>query len=176
MKYIFAFTFLLKSFCLFSQVIIGDDVGSATNKTSVILDFSTKENRGIVLPYITELPQNPVGGTLILDATTPQKARVKYYNGTEWVDLSGNDGIVTQDFLQPPIYDGQVIINASESHANGALILEDQTKAMILPMVSDYKSIINPAAGMIVYIKKDRAKRLAVFNGSKWSFWKSESH
>lgn len=176
MKNIFAFSFLLKSFFVFSQVIIGDEVGSATDKTSVILEFSTKENRGIVLPYITELPQNPVGGTLILDAITPQKARVKYYNGTEWVDLSGNDGTVAQEFLQPPTYNGKVIINASESPANGTLILEDLTKAMVLPIVNDYRDIINPAAGMMVYIKKNGAKRLAVFNGSKWSFWKATPH
>lgn len=176
MKNIFVFAFLLKSFFVFSQVIIGDEVGSATDKTSVILEFSTKENRGIVLPYITELPQNPVGGTLILDATTPQKARVKYYNGTQWVDLSGNDGTVAQEFLQAPTYDGKVIINASESTANGALILEDLTKAMVLPMVNDFRDIINPAAGMMVYIKKNGAKRLAVFNGTKWSFWKATPH
>lgn len=165
---------------MFSQVIIGDEVGTATDKTSVILEFSKKEDRGIVLPYVTELPQpkspNLVGGTLVLDATNPQGARVKYYNSKKWVDLSGNDGKVEQEFLQPPLYNGTVIINASESPAYGALILEDSTKAMILPMVKDYRDILSPAAGMIVYIRKEGAKRLAVFNGKKWSFWKATLH
>lgn len=176
MKNIFVLAFLLKSFFMFSQVIIGDKVGTATDKTSVILEFSTKENRGIVLPYVTELPKNPVGGTLVLDATNPKAARVKYYNSEKWVDLSGNDGVVEQNLLPSPLHNGTVIINASKSPADGALILEDSTKAMVLPMVKDYTDIISPAPGMIVYIKKKGAERLAVFNGTKWSFWKATTN
>jgi hypothetical protein len=43
---------------------------------------------------------------------------------------------------------------------------------MVLPTVQDVQNIPSPSAGMMVYINKEGAKRLAVFNGSKWSYWK----
>ena len=55
--------------------------------------------------------------------------------------------------------------------AAGILVLEDQTKAMVLPRVaSPHLNIIDPAPGMMVY--DTTAKQLAVFNGTVWSFWK----
>ena len=43
---------------------------------------------------------------------------------------------------------------------------------MVLPIVNSIDNIVNPSPGMMVYVNKAGAKRLAVFNGSKWSFWK----
>jgi len=47
----------------------------------------------------------------------------------------------------------------------------DVNKAMTLPKIaSPHLSIVNPAAGMMVYdITK---KQLAIYNGTVWSFWK----
>ena len=52
----------------------------------------------------------------------------------------------------------------------GILVLEDNDKAMILPLVDKYSSVVNPSPGMMVYdLSNDM---LCVFNGTVWSFWK----
>lgn len=169
---------VIASFC-FSQIIIGDDIGTANDKTSVLLEFAN-QNKGIILPYNRILPSGSglVEGTILLDATDPANAKVKYYNGT-WQDLSSGNGANLSSYLsiQPStvIEDTTkgAIIGAPTSSANGVLILESSNKAMVLPMVDNTDNIPDPAPGMMVYINKEGAKRLAVFNGSKWTFWKS---
>lgn len=166
---------LLISVMGFSQVIIGDAVGTATNKTAVLLEFANTGDKGVVLPYVTTLPTSPTEGTLVLDATTSTTARVKYYNGS-WIDLSGQDADITSELaIQPTGVDetnAKVIIGATSSSADGVLVLESQTKAMVLPIVASTEDVPSPSPGMMVYINKADAKRLAVFNGSKWSYWK----
>ena len=166
-----------------AQVIIGDKVGTAANKTSVLLEFAKDQNKGLIVPYVRTLPTDPTPGTILLDASTPTAARMKYWNGTSWIDLSGQDAnlVTPTDFLAvqptaaevPELDASKVIIGGTTSSADGALVLESNTKAMVLPTVEDVKNIPSPSPGMMVYVKKDGAKRLAVFNGSKWSFWKS---
>ena len=174
---------LLLSILVFSQVIIGDNIGTATNKTSVLLDFAAGQNKGIILPYVRTIPTttiNPqalVGGSILLDSSTPNQARVKYYNDTTWVDLSsGNNGNVSAFLTIQPnvteISNAKAIIGATSSSADGVLVLESSTKGMVLPMTSDVNNIPSPAPGMMVYINKTGAKRLAVYNGSVWTFWK----
>lgn len=162
-----------------AQIIVGDAVGTSTNKTSVLLDFAPNQNKGIILPYVRTLPASPAEGTLVLDATDPAKARVKYYNGA-WVDLSARDTDVTNILTTQPttiqvseVPGEKIIIGAASTAANGVLVLESTTKAMVLPIVSDVQNIPNPSPGMMVYVNKAGAKRLAVFNGSSWAFWKS---
>lgn len=168
---------------IFSQVIIGDEVGTATDKTSVLLEFANDGNKGIVLPYVTTVPSNPVEGTIILDASTATEARVKYYNGigadSGWVDLSGVDADVSAELADQPATaesaGAKVIIGAAASNADGVLVLESSAKAMVLPIVEDVADIPTPSPGMMVYINKTGSKRLAVYNGSKWSFWASSN-
>lgn len=161
---------------LFSQVIIGGTAGTASNKTSVLLEFEG-QNKGIILPYTRSLPSSPAEGTILLDASTSSEARVKFYNGS-WVDLSGQDANITDALLIQPSAsqvtednNTKSIIGSNSSPADGVLILESQTKAMVLPTVQNTDDIVNPSPGMLVYINKTGAKRLAVFNGSKWSYW-----
>lgn len=163
----------------FSQVIIGDKIGTVTDKTSVLLEFAANQNKGIILPYNRILPSGSglAEGTILLDANDPTNAKVKYYNGT-WQDLSSGNGANVSSYLsiQPSTVVEDTtkgaIIGTSASSANGVLILESATKAMVLPMVESTDNITDPAPGMLVYINKNGAKRLAVFNGSKWTFWK----
>lgn len=159
----------------FSQIVIGDEVGTAANKTSVLLEFANSGNKGIVLPFVRTLPALPSEGTLLLDAVNPAQSRVKYYNGSSWIDLSRQNGDVTFALsTQPTIFEipgARVIIGSDTSPANGVLVLESATKAMVLPMVSDVNNIPSPSAGMMVYVNKAGSKRLAVYNGSRWSFW-----
>ncbi|MFC6268937.1 hypothetical protein [Frigoriflavimonas asaccharolytica] len=156
-----------------AQVIIGDAVGTATVKTSVLLEFAAGQNKGIILPYVRVLPVAPTEGTILLDASNPNAARMKYYNGT-WKDLSGQDADVTAALADQPISiteTGKSIIGATTSTADGVLVLESATKAMVLPTVSNVQDVPNPSPGMMVYINRLGGKRLAVFNGAKWSYW-----
>jgi hypothetical protein len=181
MKTIYTIALSLFSTLGYSQVIIGDAIGTVPSgqKTSVLLEFAAGQNKGIILPYTTTLPSGAglVPGTIILDATNATKARVKMYNGTSWIDLSsGHDGDVTGALtLQPtttPSPSAKVIIGANSTSADGILVLESTNKAMVLPMVVDVNNILEPSAGMMVYVNKPGLKRLAVFNGSVWTFWK----
>lgn len=178
MKKTILFLLIGQAITVNAQIIIGDAIGTAYDKTSVLLDFSADHNEGLILPYVRILPVNPAEGTLMLDATDPLKARVKYYNGS-WIDLSSQDADINIHLADQPtplqfpeMPDSKTIIGATSSAADGVLVLESTTKSMILPTVEDVQNIINPSPGMIVYINKSGAKRLAIYNGSKWSYWK----
>lgn len=178
MKKIIATIFLGSMAFANAQVIIGDAVGTAPVKTSVLLEFALGQNKGLILPYVRTMPATPTEGTILLDASTATTARVKYYNGT-WQDLSGQDANVTSalanqptELQAPELATTKSIIGAQTSPAEGVLILESTTKAMVLPTVADVQNIPSPSPGMMVYINKAGAKRLAIFNGAKWSFWK----
>lgn len=173
MKKLISIVFFVIFFSANAQIIIGDDIGTASNKTSVLLEFAANHNKGIIVPYLRSLPATPTEGTIILDASNASAARVKYYNGS-WQDLSGQDANVNPALTVQPIgisETGGTIIGADNSAADGVLVLESTTKAMVLPIVTDVQNIPSPSPGMIVYVKGVN-KRLAVFNGAKWSFWK----
>lgn len=189
MKNIIITTLFLYASYANAQVIIGNtDGGPETNKSSVLLEFARSDNKGIVVPTVREKTSiTPTQGTILLDATDASKARVKFYNGKNtsvdngWVDLSGQDGVVTSFLADQPVTTtavsdkGKAIIGASSSTADGVLVLESNTKAMVLPIVTDYTNIKNPAPGMMAFLKPSTGSahyRLIVFNGTKWSFWK----
>ena len=190
MKKLIATLFLVSISFVNAQVIIGDDVGTAAVKTSVLLEFAANQNKGLILPYVRTKSLTPTEGTILLDASLPTatpgtEARVKYYAGSVkgWVDLSGQDAnlnstAVLADFAaeQPSTIventSSKAIIGAQATTADGVLVLESTTKAMVLPTVADVQNIPSPSPGMLVYVNKAGAKRLAIFNGAKWSFWK----
>ena len=190
MKKLIATLFLVSISFVNAQVIIGDAVGTAAVKTSVLLEFAANQNKGFILPYVRTKSLTPTEGTILLDASEPSgtpgtQARVKYYAGSVkgWVDLSGQDAnlnstTVLANFAteQPSTITetatSKAIIGAQTTTADGVLVLESTTKAMVLPTVADVQNIPSPSPGMMVYVNKTGAKRLAVFNGSKWSFWK----
>lgn len=172
-----------------AQVIIGDNIGTVPNgqKSSVLLEFAAGKQKGIILPYVRTLPAGieVCTGTFVLDASNPSKAKVKYYNGIinatnpdGWFDLSSdNEADVTSALLHQPLAvnensNSKVVIGAANSTNPGALVLESDTKAMVLPMIESTDQIIDPAPGMLVYINKTGAKRLAVYNGKAWTYWK----
>lgn len=176
MKNIFTILFALLSVSVFSQVAIGK---TSVESPSVSLDFGTG-NRGMVLPWVTSTAAvtGVVNGTMVYDLTD-KKVKVKY--NAAWKDLSVNTQGTTVDPLTS--VDGVLIQNSATENTlaksaigtltatPGLLVLEDTTKAMVLPKVaSPHLNIINPAPGMIVYDTFN--KQLAVFNGFVWSFWK----
>lgn len=168
MKTILKTILVLIPFWSFSQVTIGKN-GAAPSSPAVLLEFGNDGDKGIIVPYINGEPADASVGTVILD-THVKRMKVKTAAG--WVDLSGMDGTVSTD-LQDPLLSApsaKVIIGANTSDAPGILVLESTDKALVLPKVTNYTDIVNPSAGMLVYVTTN--KRIAVFNGSKWTFWK----
>lgn len=166
----------------YSQVRIGKSVATSLSSPSVLLEFGDEGNKGLILPYVETVPTDAVGGTLIFDVSAAGEYKVKVKNeNAGWTDFSIESGYSTAvetDVKTPqktPLADragAKVIIGASTTSTPGIVVLESANKAMVLPIVSSYDQVPNPSAGMMVYINKTGAKRLAVFNGQKWTFWK----
>ncbi|MDR6919264.1 hypothetical protein [Chryseobacterium sp. 2987] len=172
-------TLILSLACLpaKSQVAIGKQ--SVTN-ISVSLEFASTENRGLILPYITDKSSITEEGSVIYDTTDH---KVKYLKDSGmWVNLSEDDGTVStigtadlsvqgSDKVEKPTAKTAIGTNGAMDTTSGILVLTDVDKAMILPNVaSPHLNIINPASGMLVY--DTTKKQLAVYNGKVWSFWK----
>lgn len=162
--------FLAISFEAYTQVAIEK---TSLSSSSVILEFGTDKNKGIILPWVissnsVDTASAAVSGTFIFD-TNDKKVKVKTSSG--WKDLSGQSGNADTT-LQENLQENPTakVIIGSNNTIPGILVLEATDKAMVLPIIDDYTDIVNPSAGMMVYIKKN--KRLATFNGTSWSFWK----
>lgn len=182
MKKILSLIVAASSTLVYSQVIIGNDIGTAANKTSVLMEFAAGQNKGLILPYVRTLPTGSTlaEGTVLLDGTSASAAGVKIYRNGSWFDLSsGNGANVTTYLAQQPdavseTPSNKAIIGSQASSADGVLVLESVTKAMVLPTVQNTANILNPAPGMMVYVDRIGGKRLAVYNGSVWTYWKPQ--
>ncbi len=178
MKKLTLFISVLFAIGLQAQVAIGKT--NVTNN-SVSLEFATTENRGLILPYVTDKSGIVAEGTIIYDATADHKVKYLKNNGT-WVNLSEDDGttatIGTADLTiqgtgrtEKAVAKTVIGPNPSTDGTAGILVLTATNKAMILPKVaSPHLNIYNPAAGLMVY--DTTAKQLAVYNGKVWTFWK----
>lgn len=164
---------LILSIGIRSQVAINK---SNITNGSVSVEFADTENKGLILPYVTDKTGITENGTIIYDTSD---FKVKYLKDTAaWFDLSIDPTGVADLNIQGNDKTEQIgakvaIVSTGnpDSPTKGILVLEDTDKAMILPKVaSPHLNIISPAAGLIVY---DTASRqLAVYNGKVWSFWK----
>ena len=169
-KSIFITIFCCSAAC-FSQIKIG---GENVTNSAVSLEFGTGY-KGVVLPWVTNVTSvnDAVGGTVVFDSS---EGKIKYYNGSSWVDLSkvanGNlDTTLQQGLTELP--EAKVTVGVP-TNTSGILVLEDKNKAMVLPKVeSPHINIISPSAGMMVY--DTLTKQLAVYNGAVWTFWKPKS-
>jgi hypothetical protein len=176
------------SISTFSQVRIGA-VNSVSNisNTSVLLEFGTDGDKGIILPYVETVPtgaNNAKGGTIIFDVSSNSEYKVKVKNeNAGWKDLSQISGYsqavesvvkVPQALPLADQTNGKAIIGDSNSTTDGVLVLDSPDKAMVLPIVSNYAAIINPSPGMMAFLQGLTAAdhRLIIFNGQKWTFWK----
>ena len=169
MKNIIIAITVLCSASAFGQVIIGTGKTVPTT-SSVSLEFGT-ENKGVLLPAVDSQTAvtGAVPGTLIFDAAD-KKVKVKLTNS--WKDLSVN---TTGQAYTTPAFTSEaasakVAIGNIVSSTPGILVLEDSNKAMVLPTVNSYADVVNPSAGMMVYVKS--VKQVAFYNGAVWSFWK----
>ena len=158
----------ISNFCL-AQV----GIEKTTVEGSGILDFPLGTTKGIILPNVTNSVNIiPVTrGTIVYDLTTKN---AQYYDGA-WKTLH----ILSTPGIAPTILPGNdlpltklgVIIGQQTSSAEGVLILESQSKALILPKVENpVTNVKSPVAGMMVY---DPTKKImAVYNGKDWTFLK----
>lgn len=179
------------SFMASAQIIIGGTNGTApsNNKAAVLIEFESGQNKGIILPYVRTMPSSAdvTPGTILLDASINNAAqsKVKYYAPSNvnadvsgWVDLSaGNEANISSLMNIQPLsaavtedLASKAILGANSSSANGVLVLESTTKVMVLPQVANTNDIKDPAPGMMVYLNGTN-KRLAIYNGSKWTYW-----
>lgn len=189
MKQIIAILLLGLAGTAYSQVMINSDADTAITETSsesVLVEFGNDNNKGIILPYVETMPDSAVGGTLVFDVTAENEYRIKVKNqNTGWTDLSGVSGYTTtveSEVKSPqasPFADAataKTVIGSDTSSADGILVLESETQAMVLPKVTNVDNIPSPSPGMMVFVtgtaSDGSGQRLAFFNGTTWSFWK----
>ena len=173
-KYILIWALLFAFIGGNAQVIINPDTNQLQSSPSVLVEFGTQP-KGLLLPWVTNTAgvTGAVAGTVVYDVSDK---KVKYLKGgSGWVDLSIDGSGIVDTSLQDSPQDAagaRTIIGERTASAPGILVLDSQTKAMVLPKVAQpYLNIINPSAGMMVY--DTTAKQLAVFNGTVWTFWKA---
>jgi len=190
---IIMFACLLLGSGVMAQVAIGKATisvipSTTTPNPSISLEFGdyvAGQGKGIVLPWVNSAAatSGSVAGTVIYDSTDKI---VKYKNSaTTWFNLSKNettlvDGTANYDTtgvvnmsLQTGLTDAPTakVSIGTLSSTPGVLVLEDATKAMVLPKVaSPHLNIVNPEPGTMAY--DTVTKQLAVYNGKVWSFWK----
>ncbi|MBT2621847.1 hypothetical protein [Chryseobacterium sp. ISL-6] len=151
--------------------IAGAQVGVETEtiRGSGILDFPTGINKGIILPVLTEANSTPSAGTIRMYNKVIQGVTS---SGVVNFSDPGDTAAVTFNTSTPQAASvNSVIIGAATSAATGgALVLESDTKALILPHVSNVETMPSPYPGTICY--DVRSKTFAMFDGKVWNFWK----
>nr|WP_314498531.1 FISUMP domain-containing protein [uncultured Chryseobacterium sp.] len=185
---------LLVSGHIFSQITIGKSSATlAPASATVSIEFgdATGGARGIVLPWATsEAVVNgtnpaPITGTLFFDSAAKKVKLGRSVTAdataiSQYLDLSAGAlipavGVGVAD-INDEVSTAKVIVSVTPAIAtanitNGILVLADTNKAMVLPRVNSYADIVNPSAGMMVFVTGTTPQQLAVFNGREWSFW-----
>lgn len=184
-KYIAIFVLSLSGLG-FAQVTIGKTTAAgAPSSARVSVEFgnATGGAKGVVLPWVTSpgAVTTPVPGTMIFDSASQ---KVRYSIGatqsatsvSSWVDLSSGAYTPTVSSNSDTTNENgaaKVLIggNPLNDTTSGILVLGDVDKAMVLPRVNSYTDILNPSAGMVVFVTGTTPNQLAVYNGREWSFW-----
>jgi hypothetical protein len=149
-------TTLTSALCA-AQVLIDRTTASSS---SVILEFGN-EAKGIVLEPI-DLTSSMSPGTMIFDDNS---GSFRYFNGTSWSPVI-NGG--TENSVTSYPASGKVILNDSNSTADGIFIIEDYTRAMVLPVVPNGTlTIKEPSIGHMFYGPENQS--IKVFNGVSWT-------
>lgn len=155
----------LSSFAL-SQVAIGKTEVLGSN-TLLDFDQSPNNSKGIILPSVTN-NSNATNGTFIFDVNTK---KVRMYENNTWKDLSDEGNISNLISNSSNDIGKGVVIGNQNSTVNGVLVLESDSKAIILPYIENpHLTVKNPYAGMMCY--DTFSKTLAVFDGVNWNYWK----
>lgn len=175
-KIIYTITLSSLASFAFGQVAIGKQ---SVTGTTTLLDFdnTTGNTKGIILPAVennsTALAATVTdnNGTFLFDKSDQ---KVKMYENSTWVNLS-DKGSVTSALTANTNTSAEngkgAIIGADTTTAKGILVLENTTKAMILPQIANPDtSVKSPYPGMMCY--DTASKTLALFDGVNWNYWK----
>lgn len=174
---------ILVSNLSFAQVTIGKASPYTAANATVSLEFgnATGGARGIVLPWVTAATgvTSAVPGTIIFDSADQ---KVKFGTAatanatavTSWGDLSAGAYAPTTPNVPDTNTENataKTLIGGTPATdtTSGILVLGDTDKAMILPRVNSHTDIVNPTAGMMVYVTG--TQQLALYNGREWTFW-----
>lgn len=144
-------------------------IGKRTVDGSAVLDFASGTTKGIILPAVESLPLTPANGTFLFDKND---SKVKMTQGGSWVNLS-NTGNATAIVPYSGTVDNekQTIIGARFTKADGVLVLESFSKALVLPKIANpHLNVKSPYPGMMCY--DTTRKAMAIFDGSVWNYWK----
>ncbi|GGG56847.1 hypothetical protein [Epilithonimonas arachidiradicis] len=185
MKTYIATLVILISSISFGQVTIGKSSPYTPANATVSLEFgnATGGARGIVLPWVTAATNvaSAVPGTLIFDSNDQKvkfgtSATANATTVASWTDLSAGayaPVVANVPDTNAEVATAKTLIGGTPSSDTtpGILVLGDTNKAMILPRVNSYTDIVNPTAGMMVYVTGTTPQQLALFNGREWSFW-----
>lgn len=142
-------------------------IGKETVDGSGILDFQANSQKGIILPWISDISLVEQG-SLIYNAIDK---KVKFRNGLNWQDLSIKEGQVDTSEIDPYNELGEGVIIGDKLNApSGVLVLNRQDKALILPKnLNPWDNILKPEPGTITY--DPDANLICIFNGTEWTFW-----
>ncbi|MDO5510430.1 MAG: hypothetical protein Q4F57_07020 [Weeksellaceae bacterium] len=174
MKHILLTLALAGSALLQAQVAI--EQAYITN-SRVILEFNDQldeENalrnaKGIVLPVVTQLDAASVPGTIFIDAADNQVKILTINQGPQTLSkASPNYDFQPVDSTLVEVGEG-VVIGVEDAAPPGVLVLNDDTKAMVLPVVESVVNVRNPEPGMWVYEQRTRA--MAFYNGEVWTLY-----
>ncbi|NBL63581.1 hypothetical protein GV828_00015 [Flavobacterium sp. NST-5] len=140
-----------------------------TTSVSALLNFKTGTTNGLILPAVQALPTTPANGTFLFDRND---SKVKMRQNGVWVDLSATGNSSTLVGYSGTVENNKkTVIGATESTADGVLVLESTNKALVLPHVANpHLTVKSPYPGMMCY--DTNRKALAVFDGNVWNYWK----
>lgn len=149
------------------QTVIGNQTA---NHIDAILGFSnTIDNiKGIVLPAVDNLPVNPTNGTFLFDRIDE---KVKMYQNGGWTTLSDAGDTSGLQAFSGTETNKKTVLGAKSTSVDGVLVLEDNSKALLLPKIEDpHLNVPSPYPGMMCY--DTSSKSLAVYDGANWNYWK----
>lgn len=158
-------------FChLHAQLVIGK---SEVSNNSILLEFGN-EPMGIILPSVENAP-GATGGTFIFDTTDHSVKVLEERNAganDNWTNMTLNtEPGISHVFENTGSDLGEgVIIGAETTSKPGILVLESDSRAIVLPNVPNpHLNMPGVIAGTMVY--DSAVSMIAVFDGTNWSYW-----
>lgn len=148
-------------------------IGKFSIDGSALIDFALNSKGGIVLPKVSEMPtsaSSTQNGTILVNAVNLSSITVQIRQNDSWINLTDPVELPNLDINTANDTAVGYIIGGQTSNAEGALVLESNTKALVLPKVSNVTDLTNATIGTIFYDLN--TKSLAVYDGRNWVFWK----
>lgn len=164
---------LLLFFCVVFTINAQYAIGKFSIDGSALIDFAFNSKGGIVLPKVSEMPTTAAStqnGTILVNAVNLSSITVQMRQNDSWINLTDPIELTNLDINTITDSKTGFIIGNKTSNAEGALVLESSTKALILPKTTNVTNLTNVTIGTIFYDMN--TKSLAIYDGRIWVFWK----